>query len=69
MTDEIKQLDYEAAFQQLEDLVAQLEGGERSLAESVALYERGRQLSAHCQSLLEAAQLRIRQVDDTALSD
>lgn len=69
MTDEIKKLGYEAAFQQLEDLVAQLESGEKSLEESVALYERGRQLSAHCQSLLENAQLRVRQVDDEALRD
>lgn len=69
MTDDIKKLGYEAAFQQLEDLVAQLESGEKSLAESVALYERGRQLSAHCQNLLENAQLRVRQVDDEALRD
>ncbi len=69
MTDDIKKLGYEAAFQQLEDLVAQLESGEKSLEESVALYERGRQLSAHCQSLLENAQLRVRQVDDEALRD
>ncbi|MCY4466122.1 MAG: exodeoxyribonuclease VII small subunit [Chloroflexi bacterium] len=69
MTDDIKKLDYEAAYQQLEDLVAQLESGEKSLAESVALYERGQQLSAHCQSLLEAAQLSVRQVDEAALHD
>ncbi len=69
MTDDIKKLGYEAAFQQLEDLVAQLESGEKSLEETVALYERGRQLSAHCQSLLEKAQLRVRQVDDEALRD
>ncbi len=69
MTDDIKKLGYEAAFQQLEDLVAQLESGEKSLEESVALYERGRQLSAHCQSLLENAQLRVLQVDDAALRD
>ena len=69
MTDDIKKLGYEAAFQQLEDLVAQLESGENSLEETVALYERGRQLCAHCQSLLENAQLRVRQVDDEALRD
>ena len=69
MTDDITKLTYEAAFQQLEDLVAQLESGEKSLAESVALYERGRQLSAHCQRLLEEAQLSIQQVDDTALGE
>ncbi len=57
-------LSYEEAYQQLEAVVAQLEGGELSLEQSVELYERGRQLSAHCQGLLEAAELKIRQVDD-----
>lgn len=69
MTDDIKKLGYEAAFQQLEELVAQLESGEKTLAESVALYERGQQLSAHCQRLLEAARLSIQQVDEDARSD
>ena len=69
MTDDIKKLDYEAAFQQLEELVAQLESGEKSLAESVALYERGQLLSAHCQRLLEDARLSVRQVDEDARSD
>ncbi|MCY3573017.1 MAG: exodeoxyribonuclease VII small subunit [Chloroflexi bacterium] len=69
MTDDIKQLSYEAAFQELQDLVAQLEGGEKTLAESVALYERGRRLSDHCQRLLEEAQLTVRQVDAAALFD
>ena len=69
MTDDIKKLGYEAAFQQLEELVAQLESGEKTLAESVALYERGQQLSAHCQRLLEDARLSVRQVDEDALSD
>ena len=69
MTDDIKMLGYEAAFHQLQDLVAQLESGEKTLEESVALYERGRRLSDHCQHLLESAQLRVRQVDETAPSD
>ncbi|MDE2750325.1 MAG: exodeoxyribonuclease VII small subunit [Chloroflexota bacterium] len=62
--DEIKQLTYEAAYQQLETLVAQMESGELPLEESVALYERGQKLAAHCQALLEAAELKIRLVDE-----
>jgi len=62
--DDIAALSYEEAFGQLEDLVAQLETGELSLERSVALYALGRRLSAHCQNLLEQAELKIRQVEE-----
>ncbi len=61
---EIEKLSYEAAYEQLEALVARLESGELPLEESVALYERGQRLAAHCQTLLEEAELKIRTVDD-----
>ncbi len=61
---EFEELSYEEAFQQLEDVVAQLEGGELSLERSVALYELGQRLSARCQNLLEKAELKIRQVEE-----
>ena len=64
MKDEIESLSYEAAYQQLEEVLAQLESGEPSLEASVKLYERGQRLSAHCQRLLEEAELKIRQADD-----
>ena len=64
MTDDIKSLNYEAAHAQLQELVARLESGELSLEDTVALYERGNRLAAHCQSLLEDAQLRIRRIDE-----
>lgn len=66
----IHELSFEAAFEELDNLVAQLESGELSLEESVALYERGRLLSSHCQALLDRAELRVRQInDDGTLSD
>ena len=68
MMDEIEQLTYEAAYQQLEALVAQMESGELPLEASVALYERGQKLAAHCQALLEAAELKIRLVDEAGPS-
>lgn len=61
---EFEELSYEEAFQQLEDVVTQLEGGELSLERSVALYELGQRLSARCQNLLEKAELKIRQVEE-----
>ena len=66
---DIENLSYEAAYQELEALVAQMESGELPLEESVALYERGQKLSAHCQALLEEAQLKIKLVDETSADD
>ena len=62
--DELSNLSYEAAYQELEALVARMESGELPLEESVKLYERGQRLSAHCQALLENAELKIKLVDD-----
>ena len=62
--EEIAGLSYEAAYEQLEALVAKLESGDLSLEDSVALYERGQRLSAHCQALLEQAELKTKMVDD-----
>lgn len=57
-------LSFEAAFEELEMIVAKLESGELSLEESVTLFERGRTLSALCQSLLDKAELRVNQLTD-----
>lgn len=66
--DDISKLTFEAAYAQLEHLIARLESGELSLEESVSLFERGRALSAHCQALLDTAELRVnRLADDNTL--
>ena len=63
-------LTFEDAYAQLEDIAAQLESGELSLDESVALYERGQALARLCGDLLDSADLRIQQINDAgALSD
>ena len=64
MNDDIKSLSYETALEQLEALIARLESGALTLEESLALYARGQRLSAHCQALLENAELKIRQLDE-----
>lgn len=61
---DIEKLSYEEASRQLEDIISELESGRLSLEESVASYEQGQRLSAHCQALLEAAELKIQRVDD-----
>ena len=51
--------DFETALAELDALVKKLEEGELSLEESLALYERGVQLSRFCHSRLDDAERRI----------
>ena len=62
MSDSLNELRFEEAYAELETIVRRLENGDQPLAESVTLYERGRLLAAHCQRLLEVAELRVLQV-------
>ncbi len=50
---------FEDALKALEDVVHKLESGGAPLDESIALYERGQELRAICQTRLDAAQARI----------
>lgn len=65
------QLSFEQALAELEALVAKLEEGELPLDESLALFERGQILSQRCNDLLDAAELKVRQLapDSGALDD
>jgi len=51
--------DFEAAIAELETLVKKLEEGDLALEQSLALYERGVQLSRFCHARLEEAERRI----------
>jgi exodeoxyribonuclease VII small subunit len=51
--------DFEAALAELDTLVKKLEDGELSLEQSLALYERGIQLSRFFHARLEEAERRI----------
>lgn len=61
MSDELYELSYEEAYQQLEQILAKLESGELPLEESLALYERGASLAAICSKQLDQAELRVQQ--------
>jgi exodeoxyribonuclease VII small subunit len=65
MTDN-QSLSFEAAYAELEEIIARLDSGDLPLEDSVALFERGRKLAAHCQSLLDNAELRVSQLLDDA---
>lgn len=56
------ELTYEQAFEELQDIVARLEGGDLPLEESLQLFERGQALADRCSGLLEQAELRLRQL-------
>jgi len=51
--------DFEAAIAELEAIVKKLEEGDLALEQSLALYERGVQLSRYCHAQLEEADRRI----------
>jgi exodeoxyribonuclease VII small subunit len=53
------QLSYEDARDQLIEVVRTLEQGGTSLAESLALWERGEELAKVCQRALEGARARL----------
>ncbi|MBA3523507.1 MAG: exodeoxyribonuclease VII small subunit [Geodermatophilaceae bacterium] len=50
---------YEQARDELAQVVTALETGGLSLEESLALWERGEDLAAHCQGLLDGARARL----------
>lgn len=58
----VEELSYEEALAELEEIVSALEGEQNQLDESIKLFERGQALAAHCGALLEAAELKVKQV-------
>jgi exodeoxyribonuclease VII small subunit len=58
----IDSLSFEAALHELEGIVARLEQGEVDLEDSIALYERGTVLKAHCEKKLKSAESRLEKI-------
>ena len=56
--------DFEAAIAELESVVKRLEEGDLPLEQSLALYERGVQLSRFCHARLEDAERRIESLNE-----
>jgi exodeoxyribonuclease VII small subunit len=53
---------FEQLFNELEATVQQLEAGNLTLDESLALFERGMQLAKQCNEQLDRAELRLREL-------
>lgn len=58
--DDLAEVTFEAALEELESLVEKMETGELSLEDSLAAFERGVKLTRHCQSSLKAAELKVK---------
>ena len=71
--DSLKELNYEAGYAQLQEILGLLENGDTPLEESLKLYAQGTQLAAHCAAKLEEAELTVRrwqeQGDTTAFEE
>jgi len=56
---DIAAMSFEAALEELEGIVRQLETGQVELEQSIAIYERGAALRTHCEAKLKAAELKV----------
>ncbi|MDZ7904363.1 MAG: exodeoxyribonuclease VII small subunit [Cypionkella sp.] len=71
MSDDISAMSFEDAMKALEEVVGQLERGDVALEQSLALYDRGAALKAHCAAKLKDAEEKvelIRAAEGRALS-
>lgn len=59
---DIAAMTFEAAMAELEKVVRDLESGNVELERSIALYERGAALKAHCEAKLKAAEERVEKI-------
>ncbi len=65
----VEDLSYEEALVELENIVSALESGESQLEEAIKLFERGQALAVRCGVLLEAAELKFKQVVGEDIAD
>ncbi len=58
----VDKMSFEEALAELEVIVRQLETGDVELEKSIAIYERGAALKAHCDARLKSAELKVEQI-------
>lgn len=58
----VEKLNYEKAVSELETIIEQLENQSLELETTLKLFERGKLLLDHCQKLLTAAELKVREL-------
>jgi exodeoxyribonuclease VII small subunit len=60
---------FEKLFQELEATIEQLEAGNLTLDQALALYEQGISVARQCSDLLDRAELRIQELDPAAATN
>jgi exodeoxyribonuclease VII small subunit len=65
----VDDLTYEEALAELEKIVSALESEQSQLEDAIKLFERGQALASRCSVLLDAAQLKVKQVAGDAITD
>ena len=63
----VEELTYEEALAELEEIVSALEGEQNQLEAAIQLFERGQALASRCGVLLEAAELKVKQLAGDAI--
>lgn len=69
MNKPIMELTYEEACAELETIITALEAGQKTLDETLSLFERGQALLKYCAKLLDQAELRVRQLSGEDLTE
>lgn len=64
----VSELTYEQAFNELESIVASLESEQKTLEETMRMFERGQVLANFCGALLDNAELKIRELTDNRIA-
>ncbi len=59
---DVKEMNFETALKQLEEIVDKLERGDVPLDKSIAIYERGEALRNRCDALLKTAEAKIEKI-------
>jgi exodeoxyribonuclease VII small subunit len=59
---DVGQMPFERAIEELESIVKRLEEGKVPLEESVSIYERGEVLKRRCEDLLRQAEARVEKI-------
>jgi exodeoxyribonuclease VII small subunit len=59
---DIAAMTFEQALKELEQIVGKLERGDVELEPSIALYERGEALRAHCEQLLRRIEAKVEKI-------
>lgn len=62
LNSDVKNMTFEAALGELEEIVRKLESGQAPLEESITTYERGVSLKQYCESKLQDARMKIEQI-------